>query len=133
MLEYKEQECPECGHVNKPPEKTGKKKDGVNSIAEERKKEMKPPTAKNIIKRAREKNLDINQSKNLTAELILRMFKRSRTTVEAVEKNSGYLLKEIKKMIIPIYFELHNTDNGIDGNRNRTIEDFEINKYYEDK
>jgi len=139
LLEYKEQECPECGHVNKPPEKTGKKKDGVNSIAEERKKEMKPPTAKNIIKRAREKNLDINQSKNLTAELILRMFKRSRTTVEAVEKNSGYLLKEIKKMIIPIYFELHNTDNGIDGNRNRTIEDFEnkvikkINKYYEDK
>ena len=86
---------------------------------------------------AKNNDLDINQAKNITADLILRMFVRSKTKKETVISRKNELNSKLNRILTPIYFALHDEDSKIKGNRNRTISDFQnkvikrLNKYYE--
>lgn len=133
----KSEPCPECGNVNTNFEAQNTK-DGIKkSIAEEVVKILKPPTAIKILKYAKNNNLDINQAKNTTADLILKMFVRSKTPKETFIKKQKELDKKLNMILDPIYFALHDDDSKIKGNKNRTRSDFKnkvikrLNKYYE--
>jgi len=133
----KSEPCPECGNINIEFQSENTK-DGIRkSIAEEVKKIMKPPTAIKILKYTKNNDLDINQAKNITADLILRMFIRSKTSKETVISRQQELHSKLNKILTPIYFALHDEDSKIKGNKKRTIEDFKnkvikrLNKYYE--
>jgi len=129
--------CPECGHINNVFESENRK-DGIKkSIAEEVTKILKPPTAIKILRYAKNNDLDINQAKNITADLILRMFIRSKTKKETVMSKQVELHSKLKKILSPIYFALHDEDSKIKGNKKRTLSDFKnkvikrLNKHYE--
>jgi superfamily II DNA or RNA helicase len=133
----KSEPCPECGNVNTVFESENTK-DGIKkTIAEEVKKVLKPPTPVKILRYAKNNDLDINQAKNVTADLILRMFVRSKTSKETFIKKQNELDRKLNTILDPIYFALHDEDSKIKGNKNRTRVDFKnkvikrLNKYYE--
>ncbi len=65
------------------------------------------------------------------------MFDHSKTPVESVKENIPLLKIKLEKMLLPIYFELHNSK--LEGNRIRKFSNFQkkvyeaINKYYNDQ
>ena len=133
----KGEQCPECGHINETFEAENIKEGIKKSIAEEVKKVLKPPTAIKILRYAKNNDLDINQAKNIAADLILRMFVRRKTPKSTVIKKQEELIRKLKTILDPIYFALHDEDSKIKGNKKRTRSDFvnkvikRLNKYYE--
>jgi len=125
-------ECEVCGAIE-PPKKKAKSK----IVIAEQVKEMPPPTPNSILRYSEAKGLNINDSKNLTANYILDMFIYSNTSVENIKANKDYLKSKIQSFVRPIYFALHGS--ALEGNRKRTIKDFEkkvfnkLNKYYESR
>lgn len=128
----KEYPCQYCGAEQKEKTKSTNKSTEIAIELED----IKPPKPRHIINYARANNLDINEAKILTSNYIRDMFIMKKTPAETVLKNKNYVVKKIKDIIIPVYYELHNSDNGLEGNKRRTINDFankvikNINKYY---
>lgn len=125
-----EYDCEYCGAEAPPP----RVKIVESSLAKELKK-LPPPKATHILNYAKATGLDLNEAKNLTANYIVDMFRYSKTSVETTQNNIPSLKEKIKKIVLPIYFKLHNSD--LKGNRVRKFSNFEqkiykaINKYYE--
>ena len=125
-------ECKVCG-AKEPPKRKAKSK----IVIAEQVKEMPPPTPNSILRYSEAKGLNINDSKNLTANYILDMFIFANTSVNNIKANKDYLKSKIQSFVRPIYFALHGST--LEGNRKRTIKDFEkkvfnkLNKHYENK
>lgn len=124
--------CEVCG-AEEPPKK--EKRERV-VIAKELNR-IPRPTGKQVLSYCQRSGFDINESKTFVANYIVEMFLTAGTSVDSAHRNIDYLKKEIKSMVKPIYFTLHQSD--LKGNRRRTIKDFEnkifkkINKFYENQ